>query len=67
MHGKKLPSIKKNHNMATIIIQFSRVSYAHIHHIYIFSRTMARDLLQTSFSNNIEKRPNKSINCYLFN
>jgi hypothetical protein len=48
MHGKELLSIKKNHNMATIIIQFSCVSYAHIHHIYIFSRTMARDLLPTT-------------------
>jgi len=67
MHGKELLSIKKNHNMAIIIIQLSHVSYAHIHHVYIYSRTMVRDLLQTSFSNNIEKRHDKSINCYLFN
>jgi hypothetical protein len=65
LHGKELLAIKKNHNMATTMIQLSHASYAHIHHV--FSRTMVRDLFQTSFSNNIEKGPNKSIKCFLFN
>jgi hypothetical protein len=54
LHGKELPSIKKNHNMATIMIQLSHVSYAHIHYVF-FSRTMVRNLLQMSFSNNNKK------------